>query len=101
MKYKHFKRLIEILKKQNELFHELSQLGFDFLENERFPIWENNDHMFMAALESHYTDEGIDWISWFIYDNDFGKGGMNAMDNGKPICQDIKSLHEYIKQYKR
>jgi hypothetical protein len=55
----------------------------------------------MLAFESHYDDKGIDWINWFIYESNYGKNGLTANDNGLPICYDLKSLHEYIEQYKK
>lgn len=101
MKFKEFKKIVELHQETNKMFDALYDLGFDFLENDKFPVWANSDKMFSHLMESHYTDEGLDWINWFIYDNEFGTNGLTAYDNQVPICYDLKSLHECIKQYKK
>ena len=101
MKFKQFKKILELHQETNKMFDALYDLGFDFLENEKFPVWANSDKMFSHLMESHYTDAGLDWINWFIYDNEFGTNGLTADDNGIPICSDLKSLFKYIKQYKK
>lgn len=102
MKFKEFKKIVELHQETNKMFDALYDLGFDFLENDRFPVWANSDKMFSHLMESHYTDEGLDWINWFIYDNEFGTGSLTANDEyGIIICYDLKSLFKYIKQYKK
>ena len=101
MKFKEFKKIIKTYKQTVKQFDELYQLGFDFLENEKFPVWAGLDNLLMLTFESHYDEKGVDWINWFIYENDYGTKGLTANDNGLPICYDLKSLHEYIKQYKK
>ena len=101
MEYKEFKKTIQTYKKTCKLFEELYSIGFDFLENEKFPIWGQVDELFAQWISSHYTEEGHDWVSWFIYENDYGKLGLTAHDNELPICTDLKSLFDYIQQYKK
>lgn len=101
MKFKEFKKIVELHQETNKIFDALYVLGFDFLENDKFPVWANSDKMFSHLMKSHYTDAGLDWINWFIYDNEFGTKGLTAFDNQVPICYDLKSLHECIKLYKK
>jgi hypothetical protein len=101
MKFKEFKKIIKTYKQTTKQFQELYNLGFDFLENEKFPVWQGLDKLLQLTFKSHYSVEGIDWINWFIYENNYGNGGLTADDNGLPICTDLKSLHKYIKQYKK
>ncbi len=101
MEFEDFKALIKHLKKTNKMFRKLENIGFSFLANRKFPLWEQHDKLFDITISSHYTDMGVDWINWFVYENDFGKGGLTANDRGNPICYDLKSLHEYIEQYKK
>jgi hypothetical protein len=96
-----------------------------------FKMYQNNDKIDEKLLNSiidafnntmlkHYNNIGMEWINWFMFENDFGKkdwselirkatddepvkkdDGYGAHDeNGKPICYDIKSLWEYIQQFK-
>ena len=101
MTFKEFKKIIKTYKQTSKHFDELYQLGFDFLENEKFPVWAGLDKLLQLTFESHYNEQGVDWISWFIYDNNYGNKGLEAIDGIVPICYDLKSLHEYIKQYKK
>jgi hypothetical protein len=101
MKFKEFKKIIKTYKQTVKQFDELYDLGFDFLENEKFPVWAGLDNLLMLTFESHYDEKGVDWINWFIYDNEYGTNGLTAYDGDLPICYDLKSLHECIKQYKK
>jgi len=101
MKFKEFKKIVKLHQETNKMFDALYDLGFDLLENKKFPVWSNSDKMFSHLMESHYTDAGLDWINWWVYDNEFGTNGLTADDTGIPICYDLKSLFKYIKQYKK
>lgn len=110
MKYSEFKKLILEYKKLYDSFHELSNIGFDFFENKKFPIVDNINNLLNTFFEINFTTDGIDWIFWFIFENDYGKcegmddkpKGYNAYDDssGKRIyiCYDMKSLFEYLKK---
>jgi hypothetical protein len=55
-----------------------------------------------SLIREIYGDEGLDWWSWFCYENDFGRGTLEAWDeNETPICYDLKSLWEYLEKIKR
>lgn len=101
MKFKEFKKFIKTYKETNKMFQELYELGFDFLENEKFPLWQQSDKLFEQTISSHYDEKGVDWVTWFIYENNYGNGGLTANDGETPICYDLKSLHSYIEQYKK
>jgi len=101
MKFKEFKKIIESYKQTVNQLDELYKLGFDFLENEKFPIWAGLDNLLQLTFESHYDEKAVDWINWFIYENEYGKKGLSANDDDISICYDLKSLHTYIKQYKK
>ena len=71
MTYEEFLKILMSYKKINEDISELYDIGFDFLEG-KYRMSDSVSIMFEAVLESHYTDEGIDWINWFIFENDWG-----------------------------
>jgi hypothetical protein len=78
---------------------ELRDLGFDFYEG-KFPIMYDMEFIFNLTILSHYTQEGADWVSWFVYETNYGQKDMKGRDENKnPICYDVKSLHEYIEQH--
>jgi hypothetical protein len=79
-------------------------------------------------LNAYWEPVGVDWINWFMYDSDYGErnwsevetifkqgedGRLDEVENefddgygahdadGTPICYDVKSLYDYIKQYEK
>jgi hypothetical protein len=96
MKYKDFKDMIQTLDSQAKIEHNLYKLNVDISGH------SDEYHYIIELMMSHYFGkEGCDWITWFCYENDFGRKKMEATDNGKLICQDIKSLWEFVNQLKK
>ena len=122
MTYEEFLKILMSFKKINEDISELYDIGFDFLEG-KYRMSDNISLMFEATLESHFTDEGIDWINWFIFENDWGTKDWSKLpslnevtgkieieedpvksygakdEKGNPICFSFESTYEYVKQY--
>lgn len=122
MTYEEFLKILMSYKKINEDISELYDIGFDFLEG-KYRMSDSVSIMFEAVLESHYTDEGIDWINWFIFENDWGTKDWSKLptfdaetgkiiieedpvksygardENGNPICFSFESTYEYVKKY--
>lgn len=122
MTYEEFLRILMCYKKIDEDISELYEIGFDFLEG-KYRMSDNISLMFEATLESHFTDEGIDWINWFIFENDWGTKDWSKLpslnevtgkieieedpvksygakdEKGNPICFSFESTYEYVKQY--
>lgn len=99
MQLKEFQNLLEKFKSFSDKVSELHDLGFDFYEG-KFTLMSDVESMFNIMISSYYTEQGIDWINWFIYETDYGKNKLEAWDENKNlICQDLESLHEYITKY--
>jgi hypothetical protein len=98
MELKEFQNLLEKYKAFSDKLSELYNLGFDFYEG-KFELMSDVEKMFDITIDSHYAKEGVDWIDWFIYENDYGKRKLEAKDGDELICYDVKSLHEYIEKY--
>ena len=75
-------------------------MGIDLYETD-FPTWKITEKFFDIIIEQNYNEFGIDWINWFIYENDFGRNKYDAFDEGKSICQDVNELYSYIEQYRK
>jgi hypothetical protein len=96
-------------------------MGFDFMEG-KYQLETKVERILNATLSSHYTDEGVDWINWFIYDNEYGQKDWSRLptydlgtgeliekdpmdsygakdENGNPICFSFETTYEYVKQY--
>jgi hypothetical protein len=98
MQLKEFQNLLEKYKDFSKKLSELYDLGFDFYEG-KFELMSDVEKILDISIASHYNEHGIDWINWFIYENDYGKNKLEAKDGDELICHDIKSLHEYIEKY--
>jgi hypothetical protein len=91
--------LLKNYKALSDKMSELHDLGFDFYEG-KFPLMSDMEFIFELTILSHYTQQGADWVNWFVYETNYGQKDMEAKDeNDKPICYDVKSLHEYIELY--
>ena len=121
MKLEHFEKILNEYRKSSDILSELYDIGFDLMEG-KYKLSDSLYHLFISSLESHYTDDGIDWVTWFIYENDWGEkdwdmvplykrneDGIATLDmetkrdgandeNGNSICYDIPSLWEYIEE---
>jgi len=107
MEYKDFLEILMRYKKINEEFSELHKLGFDFLEG-KYKLQEQVSEIFNTTIRSHFTKDGVDWIEWFIYENEYGnklwdkdkEEGLGAKDeNGNHICHSFESTWNFVKQY--
>jgi hypothetical protein len=92
MEYSTFLKLIMTNKKIGENMHDLYQVGVDIFES-KYAVAEHISSMFNASLESHYNKEGIDWVSWFMYENEYGQADWSKNpsykidDNGNMVLE--------------
>lgn len=120
MNYETFLKLLLTYKKIEQDLRELDRMGFDFFEG-KYPISEQVYDIFEASLFSHFSENGVEWINWFIYENEWGTKDWSKYkrlssdgklidsdpidvygatdENGNPICHSFESTWEYIKQY--
>ena len=104
MKYELFLDLISANKQLIDNYSNLHDMGFDFFEG-KFKLVEITERLFNVALSSHYTEDAVEWVNWFMYENDFGELGKNgktrltAYDStGALICYSVKSLWEHLEE---
>lgn len=102
MKRNDFRKFIETYEITSNMFRDLSKIGFDFYENNHFPLSEKVYSLFEQTILSHYNKEGFDWVEWFIFETDYGLKDMQAYDADKNrIAYDIDSLFDLLeKDYK-
>lgn len=124
MEYKIFLEGITEYRKGLEMISDLYSVGFDFMEG-KYKISGIFDSQFDCFLKSHYDKEGVDWINWFIFENDFGEKDwskykkMNKKpedifksingeeedthgakdEHGNPIFYSIESSWEYLEKH--
>tara|TARA_R110000796_G_scaffold166793_2_gene283725 strand:+ start:884 stop:1267 length:384 start_codon:yes stop_codon:yes gene_type:complete len=94
MKYEIFLRLIMTYKKAEENARKYHEFGIDLHEG-KYPIAPYLYDLMIAGFESAYNEDGIDWISWFIFENEYGHkvwGNIPTMkDNGDGTCKEVES----------
>lgn len=118
MEYKSFLTLIMTYKKLSEEISELYDIGVDLLEG-KYKILEKVGDMLNEAMKISYGEKGLDWVSWFIFENDYGQKDWSKAaplysedgklikeagearygahdENGNPICYSYESLWEYL-----
>ena len=96
MTYKTFLEVTLQLQKQDRIIDNLYKNNVDLIE------FVDPYHKIVTILiEEIYGKEGLDWWSWFCYENDFGQKGLEAWDENKnPICHSFESLWEFLEANK-
>jgi len=116
MKYDKFVRTMTIYREAMDKLSELHYIGFDFYEG-KYELNNYISNLFENTFADVYTDEGKEWIGWFIFEADWGERDFSltksfddtdeerewgAYDSeGNKIAYDLKSLWELLeKDYK-
>ena len=88
--------MVNAMQAQDDVVSELYKVKVDLMD------FVDPYHILIANLLTEiYGPIGYDWFSWFCYENDFGKGKLEAWDETKkPICYNLKSLWEYLETLK-
>ena len=96
MSYEQFLSILDNYKAYCEAISDAYDVGIDLLEG-KFATNSYVEKMLKLSIASHYGEMGWDWVSWFIYENDYGHRGLEAWDgDGNLICHTHKELHEYL-----
>lgn len=120
MEYEDFLGILMPYKKILEDFRELYSTGFDFLEG-KYQLENEVSKILDSALNSHFDEQGVEWIYWFIYENDWGEkdwsiykvfnsqGEITDRDpmeaygakdrDGNPICYSFESTWDLVKNH--
>ena len=97
MTYERFLKITLGLQKQDRIVSNMYDLKVDLLD-----FVDPYHHVITELLKEVYGEEGIDWWSWFCYENDYGNGGLEAFDENKNrICYSHESLWEYLEKNHR
>jgi hypothetical protein len=101
MEYEDFLKVILGLQKENRVISELYDRNVDLIE-----FADPYHSIISTLLKSIYGEKGLDWFSWFCYENDFGQRVYTDKDgnpthgasdeNGNPICYSFESLWEFL-----
>lgn len=111
MKKENFKNILKSYYDISVHISDLYDIGFNLSDNKRFPINDLISNMFSQSILSHYNDEGLDWVTWYLFE--FNKVHALSSDDelmypdrepaawdskGSPICFNIDALYDYINE---
>lgn len=104
MNKEEFIEFINTYKEYRNCSYKLYELGIDLTEeNSNVPLQSIGEKMFDQIINSLYTEYGIDWVNWFVYETDFQEKEekYGAWDGEQLICQSVEELYDYIEKYKK
>ena len=95
MTFNKFKTLADLMVAQNQKVSAAYKLNIDLLD------FNNSQDVLISNLWSYIlTDHGKDWFDWFMYEKNYIHDGignsLTARDDGKPICEDLQGLYDYL-----
>lgn len=107
---------ISIVKSYYEItkhIFDLGRIGFNLIDNSKYPISGLVSDMFVEILRTEYNTEGLDWVDWYIHEYNFSivddkettdwmypQKEPAAWDEYKnPICFNIDVLYDYINEH--
>lgn len=116
MTYENFLKLTMGLQKTSRQLGELNKLGVDLID-----FSDPYSQIIHDLLGEIWTPEGVDWLTWFMWEADFGQKDFSQTpsykmvdgelvkiegerwgahdENGEPICYSFESTWQFLKQY--
>lgn len=91
MKLETFKKVFELYQKNEEFLNNTK----DLLKLEMYEVtpvecfWETMDILWREI----YTEEGIDWINWYMFEK---SEGLCAYQDGEIFLETLEELWEYV-----
>ena len=92
-----FKFILNKLIELEEFTDKLSEAGLDIVET---PAFQTGAFLFDEVIKAYFTEEGIDWIVWYMFEKRPNPDQIKATDeNGNEICTNIDELWDIVKEY--
>jgi hypothetical protein len=96
MTFAHFKELTDLMVKHWKNMRAIYDLGISL-----YDICEPQEVLVSSLWDQILTSDGLEWFNWFMYDKNYihdgiGRADLTASDEGKPICEDLNGLYEYL-----
>ena len=99
MTYAQFKQIIDWQIAHSQNIDKLYNMGINLIE-----AFDEQEKVIDALWKQVLTENGKDWLSWYLYEKDGINGKPNkdlkAHDGDVEICKDIKGLYEYLSKNK-
>ena len=86
MSFEEFNDIINKLKEEDQYMNKCSGIGFDHLVD-FIPSYD----MVIGLLSMLFNDDD-EWLSWWIYETDFGNKPMGAWDKDNQPIPDLETI---------
>lgn len=97
MKLEDFKKLIQTLKEADTQIDEAYKAKVDLIDF--VDVYHGS---ITILLKEIYGEEGEDWFTWFVYENNFGEGPLEAYDkDGDIILKTIDEMWEFLEEKRK
>jgi len=92
-----FKNLIELLKEADVQVDGAYKAKVDLIE-----FTDVYSAIITNLILEIYGEEGGDWFSWFVYENNFGEGPLEAYSkDGEVILKTIDEMWEFLEEKRK
>jgi hypothetical protein len=106
MIFEKFKEIIDYMLISSQTLNKTHELGIDLLE-----FTEGYSKTIQLLWKSVLTDEGLDWLEWFLYEKDYIHDGIgrpdmtayatvyNSLSESEEkveIAKDLEELYKYL-----
>lgn len=96
MTFQVFEQMINKIKAVDAKVSAAYDLGIDVIN-----FADDYNTLSSILLTEYYGQEGAGWIEWFIYDKGNDPELTAQLEDGTPICYDLKSLWEYVEELRK
>lgn len=91
-----FIKVVSSLDAINSRCYELSNMGIDIADSD---VVTNAENIAMAIFKENYTDEGVDWIMWWIYERSVDPDIKAYDKEGEEILSTLDELYDYVESF--
>lgn len=93
---------ISLIKEHQLQDKRIDTLNVVFPDSFGAPVIDFGWKMFEQLLGVYFTEEGVDWIDWWLYERD-GNPEMKAWDedHDEIPMNTVEDLWRYVKQYRK
>lgn len=94
-----FFKILDEQKAQSERIDKLNDAGLSLWDSD---LVEYGNIMFERVIKAYFTEEGVDWMFWWLYEK-AGDPEMKAWneDHDEIPMETREDLWRYIKQYRK
>ena len=92
-----FKNILNAFIELENFADKLNEAGIDIVET---PAYNTSGYLFDRVLEAYFTNEGVNWITWYMFEKRPCPTQIHATDeDGNEICNNIDELWDIVKDY--